>query len=205
MSEFDARAATWDANTMHTARTRAIAGAIIRKVPLASTMRALEIGAGTGLLGMALQDRVGSILFTDPSSGMIDVLNHKIADGGFSQLAARVLDLATDAAPEGPFELVFSQMALHHVQDVAGHLRILYRLMAPGATLCIADLDAEDGSFHGEGFHGHKGFERGELGALLVAAGFERIEFETVHEMEREIDGTLRKFPIFLLVARKPG
>ncbi|MBU6428016.1 MAG: class I SAM-dependent methyltransferase [Cyanobacteria bacterium REEB65] len=194
---------TWDAQADHAARTQAIAKAILRKIPLSSTMKALEVGAGTGQLGLALQDRLGSILFTDASSGMIDVLKGKLQAGGWKHLEARVLDITTETPPAGPFDLVFSQMALHHIPDVADHLAILYRSMASGATLCVADLDKEDGSFHGDGFHGHKGFNRDDLRSQAAAAGFADIAIETVYQMPREVDGEHRVFPIFLLTALK--
>ena len=48
MSDFDARAATWDDDPTKVERAQAVADAIVRSVPLASTMRAMEYGAGTG-------------------------------------------------------------------------------------------------------------------------------------------------------------
>lgn len=201
--DFDSRAQSWDAHQGHAARTRAIASGIRSRAPLARTMRALEVGAGTGLLGLELRDDVGSILFTDTSAGMIEVLQGKLAEGGWSHLRAQLLDLATDR-PQGPFDLVFSQMALHHVPDVPGHLAILHELMAPGAWLCIADLDKEDGSFHGEGIHVHKGFDRDELRNWALSAGFEPVEIETVYQLPREVDGAVHHFPVFLLIARRP-
>jgi hypothetical protein len=47
-------------------------------------------------------------------------------------------------------------------------------LLKPGGHLAIADLYTEDGSFHGDGFHGHKGFDPAILAAMLektVSAG----------------------------------
>src|SRR5262245_42487472 len=48
VSDFDARAATWDDDPTKVERARAIADAIVREVPLAPSMAALEYGAGTG-------------------------------------------------------------------------------------------------------------------------------------------------------------
>jgi hypothetical protein len=73
-------------------------------------------------------------------------------------------------------------------------------LRKPG-FLCIADLDSEDGSFHGEGFDGHLGFDRDKLGAMARKAGFDSVRFTTAYEMEKEAAGGTRTFPIFLMVA----
>ncbi len=94
-------------------------------------------------------------------------------------------------------------MTLHHIP---GHAAILQRfrdvLRTPG-YLCIADLDPEDGSFHGEGFDGHLGFDRAELSDKARAAGFTSVRFVTACEMKKEAAGTMRMFPIFLMVAQR--
>ena len=69
--------------------------------------------------------------------------------------------------------------------------------------VCIADLDREDGSFHGEGFIGHNGFDREDLARKTEQAGFCNVRFSTVFEFERTVNGTeKRMYPIFLMTAR---
>ena len=46
MSEFDARAREWDKDKMHTNRSVAIATELEKRIPLNSSMKALEYGAG---------------------------------------------------------------------------------------------------------------------------------------------------------------
>ena len=48
----------------------------------------------------------------------------------------------------------------------------------PGEYLAIADLYPEDGSFHGEGFTGHKGFDVEKLSSNLMNHGFTEIRFK---------------------------
>jgi hypothetical protein len=67
--------------------------------------------------------------------------------------------------------------------------------------VAIADLDAEDGSFHGAGFDGHNGFDRAELQRKLEASGFERVRFSTPHAFTKLTASGPRSFPIFLAVA----
>lgn len=83
-------------------------------------------------------------------------------------------------------------------------LQDLYTLLEPGGYLCVADLDAEDGSFHGAGFDGHNGFERVQLGALAEKAGFSGVDFSTVFRMTRGSDDGVRDYPIFMMCCRKP-
>ncbi len=92
---------------------------------------------------------------------------------------------------------------LHHVRDVDAILRAFHALLRPGGTLCVSDLDAEDGSFHGAGFEGHHGFRRDALAASLAAAGFRDARFETVFEIEKPGVAGARRYPVFLAMARR--
>lgn len=204
-SRFDALAKQWDVAPMHLERTRDVA-ALLRSGLDLSGKEALEVGAGTGLLSFALAGDLGRILATDPSAGMVEVLQEKIARGGIGNLHARRCD-DTLLGVEGPFDLVMSQMALHHSADVPGFLSRTFALLAEGGTLAVADLDTEDGSFHGPDVRDvHHGFDREDLGRKLAKAGFSDVRFSTAHVMRREVEGRFRDYPIFLCLARRaPG
>jgi len=203
MVDFDAKAATWESNPGHEQRTWAIARAIRSLVPLSRTMRAMEVGCGTGLLSFALHEELGTVLATDPSQGMIDVLEGKIEAAKAVNIRAMRVDFVKEPVP-GSFHLVFLQMALHHIPDVEGFLLSAWESLEQGGWLCIADLDSEDGSFHGRDTEGlHLGFDRPDLVRDVQGAGFHVVDIDTVFEIRRESDGQERRYPIFLLVARK--
>ena len=200
-NRFDASAATWDDDPAKVERARAVADAILREVKLDPAMRALELGAGTGLLGFMLRPSIGELTLADVSDGMLAVAAAKIAAAGDPRVRAVRLDLVADPLPAERFDLVFSLMTLHHIPDTDAVLRRLHDVLAPSGTLCIADLDAEDGSFHGAGFDGHHGFDRVRLGAQARAAGFATVAFTTAYVMRKASGGVERSYPIFLLVA----
>ena len=202
VSDFDARAATWDDDPTKVERARAIAHQIGREVPLRSTMAALEYGAGTGLLGFMLRDRIGELTLADVSEGMLAVAAGKVAAAGDPRMHTVKLDLLADPLPADRYDLVFSAMTLHHIPDTVGILQRFRTILRPGGFLCIADLDTEDGSFHGAGFDGHLGFDRAILGAQAGAAGFANVRFSTAYEMRKPVAGGTRTFPIFLMVAQ---
>lgn len=203
MSEFDAKAATWDADPVKVARAAAVAEGIRCRVKLSPDVRAMEFGSGTGLLSFFLQPDLGHVTLVDSSEGMLKVAARKIADGGIDNMTTLQLDLNTDPLPEQRFELIYSLMTVHHVPDTARLLRDLLTLLETGGHLCVADLDAEDGSFHGEGFDGHNGFDRMHLETLAEQAGFQAVDFSTVFHMTRVKDGVAQEYPIFLMVCRK--
>ena len=204
MSEFDEKAADWDTPERRD-RAHQLADTIREHVPLNEDMCAIDIGAGTGLLGLDLLHDIGSVVLADPSVGMIEVARTKIEAEGIVDATAVVFDFPSDRAPEGaPFDLAVSLLALHHVEDTAATLRSINAVLAPGGWIGLIDLDAEDGSFHDPdqpGIH-HQGFEGGSLVGLATDAGFEDAQTRIVHELEKD-DG--RRYPLFLLTARKPG
>lgn len=194
---FDERAATWDDDPQKVERARQIAEAIREAIPLTSEMRLLEYGAGTGLLAQFLAPHVGPLTLADPSEGMRAVMHDKVERGDLP--GARVIDI--DLAASDRFDLVVSLLALHHVPEPATALMRLGAATDPGGWIALVDLEAEDGSFHGEGFGGHHGFEQERLRGLLEAAGYGPASFTRVHAITKND----RDYPLFLAVARRQG
>jgi ubiquinone/menaquinone biosynthesis C-methylase UbiE len=203
MSHFDEKARAWDINPVFRDRANQIAAAIAAEVPLHTGMTVLDYGCGTGLLSFPLRDRLGTMTLADSSAGMLEVLAEKIAADGDAQMHACRLDLMTDPVPAQRYDLIYTSMTLHHVPDTAHILRTFHDLLQPGGYLCIADLDQEDGSFHGIEYDLHHGFDRTTLGALAHAAGFAETRFRTVFEIVKERTEGPRAYPVFLMTARR--
>ncbi len=205
MTYFDEQAKDWDSDPMRTERATAVAEAIRTTLPLTTRMSALEYGCGTGVLSFLLQPHLASITLADTSQGMLDVLSDKINTTGVKNMRPLKLDLVSDPLPASSFDITYSLMTLHHIPQIDPVLRKFYALLAPGGWLCIADLDAEDGSFHTPDTAGiHNGFERQALQKQVEATGFREINYTTPYKINKPVNGTNRVFPLFLLTARKP-
>ncbi len=198
---FDERAASWDEDPARTARTAAIAAAVKAMVPLHPGMRVLDYGCGTGALGALLAGSVGQVVAADASPGMVEQVRRKVAAGTVRNLVPRLLDLTRDPLPRERFELVVSAMALHHIEDIDRLLGRLAELLAPGGWMALADLLPEDGSFHTGIAVPHHGIDPDRLGQRLAALGLEPRRSRTVCSIARGA----REYPVFLLVAVRPG
>jgi predicted SAM-dependent methyltransferase len=94
---------------------------------------------------------------------------------------------------------------MHHVNNTRDILRNFYDMLNPGGYLSIADLYTEDGSFHGDNFTGHKGFDPEHFSAIIAETGFKEIKHRKCFTLQKPVqDGSIRDFDVFILVARKP-
>ena len=200
MPTFDERAPDWDTLERVERASRA-ADAIRAAVPLSADLRLVEIGSGTGLLGLAFAGEVGSVVLADPSAGMLAEADAKIARAGVANARTMRLALTVDPLPDERFDLIVSLLALHHVPDTDGAIGALFALLDRDGRLALIDLDEEDGTFHKDpDAEVHHGFPRADLGRRARAAGFVDIDFTTADEL----GGDGRSYPLFLLTARRP-
>jgi ubiquinone/menaquinone biosynthesis C-methylase UbiE len=202
---FDAEAASWDKNPGRVKVANDIAQAILDEKILTPDMDIFEFGCGTGLLTVLLSPHVHSVTGVDSSRGMLDVLRGKIENENLTNIRAQYLDVEKGDILEGAYNLVVCSMTLHHVKETESLIKLFYKLTVPLGYVCIADLDPDDGQFHGANdtvFHA--GFDRAAMSQILQKAGFEDIRIRTAATVVKPIpDGDLRSFGVFLIVGRK--
>lgn len=206
VDRFNQLAAEWDDSPRRTELARAVAEAIRQAVQPNGHESVLEFGCGTGLLTAALSSHVGRILAVDSAEQMLETLAIKLRNLNIDNVETR-LGSVPDPLPHGEFDLIVSSMTLHHVEDTAAVMESLFSRLCPGGRIALADLDAEDGSFHGDkpGI-AHHGFERNALGTLISNIGFKDVAFTDAHRMEKETDsGETQAFSVFLLSAVRPA
>ncbi len=206
--KFNREAAEWDANPQRRAVALSVAKAIIAATNPAKTMHALEFGCGTGLLAMEIAPLVKRLCAIDTSREMLAVLEEKIRTSAIENIEASSTNLSSPsdtALNNRSFELIYSSMTLHHIDDTAGFLNRLSTLLSPGGKLALADLDLEDGLFHDDPLEKvHHGFDRAELAALLHGASLEVKSFETIYTFNKKNRaGISAAYPVFLVTASK--
>jgi ubiquinone/menaquinone biosynthesis C-methylase UbiE len=206
MNEFDIKADTWDLNPLRFERSEAVAEQIIERIPLSRSMSAIEFGAGTGITGFILKDRVKEITMMDNSREMIRKIDEKILASRSDNVHALFFDLENNEWKGDKFDLLITQMVLHHIPDTKNIINKFYNILNPGGYLAIADLYPEDGSFHGKGFIGHLGFDPEELSETIKLGGFTDISVKHCFTMNKQVKETeSRHFNLFLLIAKRPA
>jgi tRNA (cmo5U34)-methyltransferase len=202
MSEFDQKANGWDKNQMHMERTKAVAGKLLEMVPITPDMKALEFGAGTGLLSFYLKDRFSEITLMDSSREMLNMAEQKIEAGDHGRIKTLFINLETEEYQGGAYEIIFNQMVMHHIKDVKSILKKFYHILTPGGVLAIADLYPEDGSFHDGATDVHFGFDPGYLEDILHQQGFDQCKAEQCFIIPKELaPGKFKEYPVFLMTA----
>jgi tRNA (cmo5U34)-methyltransferase len=204
MSEFDDKAKQWDQNQMHLERTKAVAQAMLKRIPVDPSMMALEFGAGTGLLSFFLKDLFAGITLMDTSREMLNMAEAKLAAGDHQKIKTLFFDLEKSVYTGEKFDIIFTQMVLHHIKEVVQILVKFNGMLKPGGYIAIADLITEDGSFHDPGAEVHHGFDPEVLSHDLSSCGFEHTLYDQCFTIQRETgEGNTREYPVFLLTANK--
>ena len=116
-------------------------GRLVRESNAADAPRVLDLGGGTGSTSRAVLDaRPGAtVVLVDENPSMLAVARDFLPAANIEQTV--VADLA-DPLPDGPFDLVVSALAVHHLESA--QKRALFAsvrdLLAPGGRLALADV-----------------------------------------------------------------
>ena len=202
MNEFDLKAKEWDQNSMHAERSAFIAKGITEHLPVMQHMRAMEYGAGTGILSFLLKDHFNEIVLIDSSPEMIKVTDEKISASGAANMKTLLFDLEKNDWNTEKFDVIYTQMTLHHIEDINIIFDRFYRLLKRGGYLAVADLCPEDGTFHDQSFKGHYGFDVAELAKILANHHFTEITHSICYTIKRATGNDIfHEYPVFLLNA----
>lgn len=204
-TNFDAKAGNWDADAGRVRQAADVAAAIIRDAAPSKEMDVLDFGCGSGLVTLNLQPFVRQITGVDSSKGMLEVLRSKVASRGITNVSPQLADIERGESIEGMYHLIVSSMTVHHVTDVPALVNRLAGMLHPGGRLAIADLDAEDGSFHDDNAGvRHFGFQRQDMVRMFEAAGLRNVHDTTAATVmkQREGKGT-QQYTVFLISGSK--
>lgn len=144
MTHFNLVANSWDTEEKFK-QSEFYAQRIRENLTNKNSVKILELGCGTGLLGGQFLNDKTSLLGIDTSTEMLKVFNEKFKHFNSTSL---LLNLEENDLQESGFDLIISSMAFHHLKNPEAMMLKLKKYLKPQAAIAIIDLDKEDGSFH---------------------------------------------------------
>ena len=120
-------------------------GRLARELDHAGTVRALDLGAGTGSTSQAVLDvrPDARLVLVDENPNMLDVAREALPAANVERVV--IADLS-DPLPEGPFDLVVSALAIHHLDGAAKRALFagVHECMRAGGRFALADVVVPD-------------------------------------------------------------
>ena len=158
----------------------------------------VEFGCGTGFYTQVLAGRSETVVATDLSPGMLALARDRVRA---ANVTFHVEDCQKTSCPDGAFDTAFISLVLHFT-DPAQSLKEMHRILKPGGTLIIVNLDplALTGTSRiralvrvvYRGFTGYRVKPPGrlgrnvltekQLGELLEQSGFNLVSSETIRD-----------------------
>jgi len=97
--------------------------------------RILDAGCGSGPIAAALRDRGAVVTGIDSSAKMLELARQRLGASADLHLA----DLGSPLPfPDGAFDDVIASLVLHYLEDWAGPLAELRRVLTPGGRLIVS-------------------------------------------------------------------
>jgi len=120
-------------------------GSVVELAALNTGEYVLDVGCGTGSLAVALKASAGpkgTVHGIDASPEMIDVAKRNVSRAG-ADVSLQVALAEAIPFPNGTFDLVVSQLAIHHLPDDLKQSAFaeMYRVLKPAGRCLIIDFE----------------------------------------------------------------
>jgi ubiquinone/menaquinone biosynthesis C-methylase UbiE len=138
----------WDRHLLHaeelahTAGFKQLRDAILERARPSPEDRALDVGAGTGLLALSLAVHVSSVWAIDISDAMVEHLRWLAVGRELANLHPLVASATGVPLDEASVDLVVSNYCFHHLsnEEKRRSLAEAFRVLTPGGRLVFGDM-----------------------------------------------------------------
>ncbi len=135
-----------------------------------------DIGTGTGYLLGALAALFRRVVAIEPSAAMLETARSRPELRGVENLIFRQGSLDRLPAADGELDLAIASLVLHHVEEPAGALAELHRVVRSGGRLLIVEQEVHDNAaFRDRMGDPGWGMEPAVLERMVRRAGFREV------------------------------
>ena len=192
---FNNLAISWDTKPRRIESALAISNAI--KKYKKESVKILDFGCGTGLLGLNTLCEKDELIGIDDSKEMVKEFNKKCEKFNIKNAKAKCLDIFSH---NEKYDVIISSMTLHHIKNIDDLFKKFNSILNENGEIYLADLCEEDGSFHERGNDGvfYFGFSEKSMKKLCFENGFVDFSYEVVHKIVKD-----KEYELFLVRAKK--
>lgn len=167
-----------------------------------------DLGCGTGFLSLALALDASIVFSIDQSVNMLKESKKLMESKKFNNVYPIKSDLGNLVLFDESVDVVFINMALHHVKDAKKAIEEMYRIIKKDGTLIISDVQEHNGQWAVEEmFDEWLGFSNNQIEEWLTDAGFNTVSIENTDLKCKGYSskGEYTETGIFIAAARKGG
>jgi ArsR family transcriptional regulator len=159
---------------------KGIAEALLKLMP---PLVIADLGAGEGTIAQLMAQRAKKVIAIDNSEKMVEFGSDLARKHGIANLEYRLGELEDVPIRAGAVDLAFLSQALHHARHPERAIAEAHRILKPGGTVAILDLNRHHFEEAREMYADlWLGFTELEIERYLQGAGFKNVETAVVYK-----------------------
>lgn len=119
---------------------------VVELMEIEPGMQVADIGAGTGyflgFLAAAVGDE-GRVLGLDPEQSLVDYMNERAKDAGWSRVRAKQIPFDSPGLPDRSTDRILIVDTWHHIENRAEYAKKLAAALAEGGAVYVVDFTLE--------------------------------------------------------------
>lgn len=141
-----------------------------------------DLGCGTGFVSLAVANEASIVFSIDNSINMLKELSASASKKDYKNIYPIKSSLDNLAIFDESLNVVFINMALHHIKNAKKAIAEMYRVLKKDGIVVISDVREHNGEWAKEEmFDEWLGFSKEQMTNWLEDAGFENIEIENTN------------------------
>ncbi|NFR85597.1 MULTISPECIES: class I SAM-dependent methyltransferase [unclassified Clostridium] len=140
---------------------------------------AADLGCGTGFISLALSEKANLIFSLDQSNNMLKELKKEVSKRDITNIYPIKSNVENIVLFDESVDVVFINMALHHVANIEKAISEIYRVLKKGGSVVISDVTEHDGEWAKEEMYDEwLGFSNDQITNWLNKYSFKNVEIE---------------------------